>query len=592
MAVLGVLVARAVAAPVDPYGSNGAAWMEHLQRLNAAWELPEALPPGGEFMHHWLARLDGGFPPMLHLLAVPLTWLTRGSLLGVLPLTLGLLLVLAGAVGRIAYAITDRPPVGAGAFAGVMLVPGLHGSAIRYYYDLPMTALLWAALAVLVSRWDQEPVRAGLVGAGLALAASFTKWTTLPFLLCLVAGAALTPRRLPGALAGLRNPGARGKALLVWGLAWLIPVGLYVLIRGQKNSLGFSARESGVVNYGHHETGGFFASVVGGIGARLGELPFLLEKLGDYGLGLTVAVFSPLLLAPTLVLLGIAAARRAPGGWLVASAVFGHIGFLVLLVDPVDERFLITLAPALVLGAAVGWGTLSPGRRRLSGVVIATLGLLVAADLHHGVPLGPNSWARSLPLWGTPGADPMPPPIRPRGISAASSSAHRGWARRDAALDPRQPMRDALQDWLRGCAPTKVAALDAIDLIAPYGDHDWITWSNRRWCMRDEDCVPLQTTPVNWRLAGNVTPPPGVRAVFFLDDPSFSCEGADLAPDTLVLSIERFDGRAQRAPPCPTGEPWHLVALVPDPEGGPGVGAWARAGTEPCSRGVPPSPVR
>ena len=575
-----LLVTRGLSTRIQPYGNNGGAWIEHLQVAQVTWEISQALADNGGSVTNWIRGLDGGFPPGLKLIAIPGAWVTSGSLTAALAPILVLFLLLGVAVGRMAWAITGQRHVGVAACVGTLLVPGLHGSAIRFYYDLPMTALVWSAAAALFLSWDRRPIQGAAIAMSLAVAASFTKWTTVPFLLCIIAGATLTRTRRAGETIGLWRPRQRVKALVLMLAGWGLVVVAYLTTQGENNSLGFSARESGVVTQGHGETGTFVGGLIHGIAQRMGDYPTLLDKAEDYGLGLLFTVFSPLLLAPVLGLVLFGWVRGAPGASVVLATAVGHVGFLLLMVDPVDERFLITLAPALVLGAAIGWGSLSPLARQLSGVALGVLGLTVAADFHHGAPSGPNTWWREMPVWGTP-TDPLPPPIRPRGIFAASSTAHRGWARADAAADPRWPMRDSLDEWMRGCAPTNVAALDSVDLIAAYGDHDWVTWANRVWCLESpRKCEPLQVFPLNWTV--DVPIDQAEQAGTRLNrHPSFACSENSLPRDTLVLQLAQGDGAP---PPCPPHVTWTRIGIIPDPEGGLGVEAWAAENASPCSR--------
>jgi len=584
--LLVILLARALPAPIDPYGSNGGAWIEHVQAARATLAMSEAMGGHPGALSWWLVSMDVGFPPVLQLMAIPVTALTNGSPHGLLPITIGLLFLLAWSVARIGRAMTGRVDIAAAAFVGTLLVPSLHGSSLRYYYDLPMTAFVWAAAATMFVHWDRSPRRAAASGLALALLASFTKWTAVPFLLCVLLGAALTRRSLPGEPTPTIRKRPRAVALGLVLSGWFVVVKTYMVLRGGEDSLSFTARESGGTELDPEGGGpGLVFGMVSRMIDRLGHLPEVLDKLGDYGLGLAVSVFSPLLLAVVVGLLVVGALRRGAGPWLVTLTVLGQLGFLLFFVDPIDERFLITLAPALVLGAAVGWGCLGSRGRRVVGIGACSLGLLVAADMHHGEPTGPSTWWSGLPVWGEAAPDAIPPPIRPRGILTSSSSGHRGWARRDAARPLRQPLRDAVDSWMRECAPVEVAAADGVDLIGPHGDHDWITWRNLVWCLEDPACVRHRILPLELELDLNGdVPPPGVRIIHLLDETGAICHGPPIDPGTLVLSIERRDGARQLPPPCPAGVSWELVALIPDPEGGDGVGAWAEEGTSPCSR--------
>jgi len=59
-----LMLARLAAAPVDPYGADGAAWLEHHERVNVAFAFSE-LP-----VDQAINNSDGAFPPGLHLVSL------------------------------------------------------------------------------------------------------------------------------------------------------------------------------------------------------------------------------------------------------------------------------------------------------------------------------------------------------------------------------------------------------------------------------------------------------------------------------------------------------------------------------------------
>lgn len=338
--VIAVLELRIARQPIQPYGDAAAAWIEHAVRLELIEDL-RADPPANPW--GLLVRSDGeSHPPLLHLAHAGL-----GAITGhdpaiqarFAPLWLVLLAVSMALVGR---ALGDgRAAVGA--FVGTLLLPALHGSATRVHYDLPMTALLWGAVAVLVTGIR---TRAWLVAplAGLLLfAAALTKWTAVPFGGLMLLGVLATP------VGSLRS---RIGLVLAAGAVAAAGIGAYL----DATTASFQ--------------GGQLAVGAAGIGA----LPW-------YGARLVVAVLSPLA-ALALARLAISWWRAGrPGAGLVGITVIGQVAFLLAMVSVRDERFLLTLAPALVLLGALGWARTSD--RRLDVALLAVLAGL-AVDLHLG----------------------------------------------------------------------------------------------------------------------------------------------------------------------------------------------------------------
>ena len=75
------------------------------------------------------------------------------------------------------HLIPEREGLAGKAFLATALIPALQATALRSYYDLPMTAVLWLAMAVVTSGLPWRGVWAGLC----LVAATLIKWTALPF---------------------------------------------------------------------------------------------------------------------------------------------------------------------------------------------------------------------------------------------------------------------------------------------------------------------------------------------------------------------------------------------------------------------------
>ena len=335
LAILGMLAARWSSHPLDAYGEEGAEYIEHFDRVRTLqiWRANSGHPID------FLIAADGAYPPLLHALAVPagainghaahqITWM--GSVW---------YLLLALGIGLCGWALAGATWGLIGGLTAGLLFPAGHAAALRYYYDLPMTALLWLGLGVALVGARRSPLGAGLGGGFLAGLAALIKWTAIPFAAPMLLAAALTPQL----------PRARRK-LLVLGLCvgFLLPTGGYLSqsTRSWTEMMSTFGPETGAVD-----------GVVDAAARTLSVDPWLQPpdrgdqsggrfERGLYYIGrLVVAVYSPALFALVIGLGFLWVHRRGRGGWLVALIVLGQGAFVVTAVPPLDERFILTLAP-------------------------------------------------------------------------------------------------------------------------------------------------------------------------------------------------------------------------------------------------------
>ena len=192
-AIVVVVLSRISRSLVQPYGVDGAEYIEHLSRLEVlqAWRQYREV---GDLVA-FLREVDNAFPPLLHLLTLPM-----GTVLGhraedVLMAGPLWLLLLAVAIAMVAASLGSGVRSAAAAGCATLLIPALHGFATRYYYDLPMTALLWLGVALIVVLRADRPVVAGFVGGVLLFAAALIKWLALPWVMIMLVGVALLPVR-------------------------------------------------------------------------------------------------------------------------------------------------------------------------------------------------------------------------------------------------------------------------------------------------------------------------------------------------------------------------------------------------------------
>ena len=529
-----LVVSRVLSHPVEAYGDSAAGWIEHLALLRAQ---EDWLGASGGPLARFLAA-DDLYPPLLHLLTAPISVLADHAPSAAVLTMLGWLGLLA-----LAGAWWARGVGGGGAWIalGVVLTPALHAVATRYYYDLPMTALLWVgglavwqAAAPGLSR--RRGVGLALVGGLFLAAAALVKWSALPLGVLIVGVLALSRGRrglLPLALAllvffvlsgaflgaGSTSFGAMG------GATFQLPTGASV--------------PSWIVALSEVPGGRLPAT------AALQLLTMDAARLGFYPARLVTTVFGPVLsMGVALGLWGWWSQGR-PGWIWVGGSLVGQGLFVLLLVPPLDERFLLPQVPALVLPAA--WGLVRMPVWAGGAVLVMALG--TALDLHLGAPRAES--VRS--------ADPARLGHRwaPR-LGVSSSFDRRGWSRADDRRPTRDGLRESVFEAVSACAVTRVGGPDAT--LDPAGDLNW--WSALAAASRARDgWASPRSQELRWITVDGRVPPS--------ESPSLR-----LFPEGPV-SIEMEAAR-------PPAARWVRLAVVDDPEGGPGVGIYGRLGDTPC----------
>jgi len=554
LALSAILGARISAAPMQPYGADTAHYIEHTARLDVLQTLRELELGEGksDTIRTMIEDLDGSFPPLLHLVTAALGALTGHAAEDVLWSGLLWLLLLAAAVGGIARYVSGSRLAAAAALCGTLLLPALHASATRYYYDLPMTALLWLAVFVLLRYRSRGVVVAGLLAGALLFVADITKWTALPFGLIMLAGAIFTSgdARRGGSDGGRR---ATLRARLAAGALAVLLSSLLVL--------GFLELA------GNHDS---FTAMLGDIGER-GEIwgpqgvdsdrpaaiaghifrdlqPLSRERLSFYGIRAVTSVFSPGLLAITLLLTAVWALRSRRGWPLILITLVGQAAFLLLRIPPTDDRFLLTMAPALVLAAALGWERLGLRPRQVVGALVIGLGLAVAIDFHSADPADIQPPARALGqeelgdllLWGL-----------------NDSADQRGWARRDRQRDNRDAARESLWGQLSGCRADVIKVASERSVVSDHSARGDLYWLRYR------------------ALLDHLEEERPQRRILL------SCDEAHGDETEVALSAVRPDTRARR-PRCIAATGWKLEGLVrPDPDSRE-VAIWSRHGRRIC----------
>ena len=535
--------------PMQPYGTDAAHYIEHSARLDLVKTLREAdfgLDGSGS-LRSFIEDLDGSFPPLLHLLTAAVGSITSHSERGILWTGLIWLWLLAAALAGVAYRLSGSCGVSAAAFCAAALLPAAHASATRYYYDLPMTALLWLMVwAVLALR--QRAVIAALCGGGLLFAACITKWTALPFGLLMLAGACLCPQPSYPDAPNLRLRGRLMAALAPAALAG-VTIAIFLDLAGNHDS--FTAMLGDIGERG--EIWGPQGVDTGRIAAIIDHIfrdmqPMSPQRLRFYGVRIITSVFSPGLFALMAAMSALWLLRSRRGWPLIGCTVVGQGAFLLLRIPPTDERFVLTLAPALALAGVLGWATLPARSRGAITVICIALGLAVAVDFHLSV------------------GDADSGPQRARGAEELSelmvwglndSSDQRGWARRDQQRDNRDEQREALWLQLAGCEANlfKLAAeRSLISDPAARGDLYWLRFRSR---------------------LSEIEEGGKQRRVLL------SCDEAHQDEIQAVLSAVRPGAEARR-PRCISSSKWQLESLIDSGPTGQQIALWSRNNQRIC----------
>ncbi len=472
--VLVVLISRISRTLVQPYGVDGAEYIEHLGRLEILGAFRELLHSGD--LLAFLREADNAFPPLLHVLTLPF-----GAVLGhraedVLVVGPLWLLVLALSTALIARHLAGSSRAAAAAGSATLLVPALHGFSTHYYYDLPMTALLWLGLAVLVLGRDGREGPAGLLGGALLFGAALIKWQALPVVATMLIALALAPNPGPTSAAEPSSrPSLLGRLFLpgLAGVVCLLACLAYLGMIGSHNSLVAMLRDVSAPAA---------ADVTGGVEPVLGLgliAPDMLRLL-FYPLRLVSSVLSPLLallVAPLLVVwLRSGGANRA----FLTLLALGQLLFLLLIVPPLDDRFLVPLVPVVVLAAVLGWEQLTARRRRAVAAAVLVGGMAVAMDFHTEFTLPGSAEAQVLIVAKDR------PGVSFRGLGASDSVEQRGWSRLDSQGDSRFRAREQLWSSLVRCDVQTVRVAPEDPMIGDSGDLFWFHYRSTYAALEEE----------------------------------------------------------------------------------------------------------
>ena len=563
---------------IQAYGADGAEYIEHAAKLsilehyrNVGWAAP------------WQAFVgaDAAFPPFLHTVTLGLGAVVGHSAGPTAATGILWLFLLALSVGSSTQSITGQTRVGFAAATATVLLPAAHGFAGRYYYDLPMTALIWLSVAAFLRGRQRAPLLGGLVSGGLLAAACLTKWPALAFALPLLVGAAAV-----SAADGTPRWGRRILSLMVSLATAGGVLSLFLAGRGHDTSLSVMVR-SGLDKSpsGSWTTSwdGPFGLVIDSLLPRVSALSW--TDLSFYPLHLTISVFSPLLSILLLFLLFRWLRVGRVGGALIVATGLGHALFLWGVVPVLDDRFLLVGAPTLLIAATVAWSGLPPQPRRFIAVLAIALGLLVAVDFHSETRL---LWSAPVTVLEPTGESPC---SELRGLALVSSVEHRGWSRRDEQDNrwpseswddeacrrrrpPARPLfREQLWQALSPCKATAIGIVPEQPLVHPEGDREWLNYRgllDRLSSGREPLRVVDLCSEEEQGLSADGPPDLILTAVWPDEEPTLpSCTGED---------TRRVPHHAL------TSSRWVLHERVSAPREGVGVAIFAPQGSAPCGK--------
>lgn len=531
LACLAIVLSRPYDGALFRGAEVASSWNQHAIRLTGLIESPASHRQGWT---GWIQSLDQQYPPLLHVITIGLTPLIGLGAEGVgRAMVLWLLLVGLGA-GLTTWGLTGRRGLAVAGGTATLLLPALPAASLHYYYDLPMTALLWCSIGTVLVARRVGSISLGGLGGLLFAAACLMKWSAIPQGLPFLVGALVCPLR--GRSLGT------AKARLLLGLAVLVVAG--GLLAQFSTISTASWREMGNITLGEgQEDLGPLASLF-----RVFELPGV-AKTGAYLFRAATALFSPGL--ALLALLGtwrwLSETRR---GWLLFGlGALANAVFLLCLVPPVDERFLYPLAPALVLPAVLGWSTAAPRVRAAISAAWIVIALGVVWDVHHGQPN----------FFNQPWETDLVPNYRGRGVSLDSGDPAVGWFRADDAAQRRvfAPTREQLFDFVTSCGGETLGVTQGA--VQDYADITWWLYRVLLGKLQDSGEGFVQLLEVEWdEQQGHVRD--------------------SVLPDRAGLLVLR--ARAEGEPPILAGG-WHRVGRFALPDH-PGLEVWGTPDRAAC----------
>ncbi len=574
-ALLAIVSMRPYDGALFHYARTGSDWSHHYIRVLMARELPQVRP--GSFLE-WLIQGDHDFPPLIHAVGAPAGFLIGHGEAEIARLGLLWVLLLALAVGLVTTSLSGSRRLGVASFATTVLFPPFHAASLNYYFDLPMSALTWCCIAALVAGQDRRPLLAGAVAGVFLFLAGLAKWSALPMAPPVLLGIMLCRR--PSELPALQN----WKRRLVCGLS--LSLSTLALLAGYWKLSTRSWNRMMHMTYGTelNPSSDFVqsATAVDAVMSILAGLPTLFdpgrhlsaEPFAFYSIRGVFCFLSPPIAALLALLFAVWLWRSRVAWPLLVTTVLGYLVLFTVVIPTLDERFLLTPAPVLIVLVLLSWRLLPRVLGALFAITYVSLALWVAWDFHH-TPVNPEpGMGRDAALAGEgeffriwEEVD-----LERRGLGLQSASdAQWGWMRLDQPQPVYLRLRERLWDQLIACRADAVLVEDQLTGTG-MAEGLWWAYRNELARLRGEDAFQS--------IQG------------FSDSISDIFTGDSLEVDELMASdrVVALSSYNLRQPDIPAGAPgiigegWSLrgVADRADTEGVSHLAIWSPQGSELC----------
>ena len=593
-AMLAIVSSRPYDGALYHYARTGSDWSHHYIRVLMARDLPQVQFGG---LLEWLIQGDHDFPPLIHAVGAPAGFIIGHGEADIARLGLGWVLLLALAAASVVTSVSDSRRLGVVAFVTTALLPPFHAASLNYYFDLPMSALTWCCIAVLISGQDRRPVLAGAVAGLFLFLAGLAKWSALPMAPPVLLGIMLCRR--PSELPAIQQWKRRLICAVSLSLSTLGLLASYwkLSTRSWNRMMHMTYQtdldpSSEFINSGTALDA--FMSIIGGLptlfdpGRHLSAEPFAF-----YSIRGVFCFFSPPI-AVLMALLLLAWAAKSRNAWpLLATTILGYLLLFTLVIPTLDERFLLTPAPVLIVLAMLGLQRLPRTLAGVLSVAYIAATLWVAWDFHHteydnnpgiGHEVRAPGEGEFRRIW-----DEVDLERNGLGLQSASD-AQWGWMRYDQPQPTYLRLRERLWDQLALCGAEAVLVEDQLTGTG-MGEGLW-------WAYRNE----LARLVGEYAFRSIQGFSDSISDIFTGD--SLEVDGLIAADQVVAISSYNLDqpGIPARAPGV-ISEGWTLRVVIDraETEGASHLAIWTPAGSQRCpqwknqvgaidTRGLPGTP--
>ncbi len=557
------------------YARTGSDWSHHYIRVLMARDLPQVKVGG---LLDWLVQGDHDFPPLIHAIGAPAGFVIGHGEADIARLGLVWVLLLALATASVAISLSDSKRLGVAAFVTAVLLPPFHAASLNYYFDLPMTALTWCCIAVVIAGQDRRPVLSGAVAGLFLFLAGLAKWSALPMAPPVLLGIMLCHK--PAELPAIQQ----WKRRLICGLSLSLSTlgllaGYWKLSTRSWNRMMHMTYQTDLDPGSEFINSGTALDAVMGI---VGGLPTLFdpsrhlsaEPFAFYSIRGVFCFLSPPL-AVLLALLLVAWISRSRQAWpLLAATVLGYLILFTLVIPTLDERFLLTPAPVLIVLAMLGLQRLPRALAGVIGISYIATALWVAWDFHHTEYDDNPGVGRDVQVAGEGEFHRIwqEVDLERNGLGLQSASdAQWGWMRYDQPQPTYLHLRERLWDQLILCDARAVLVEDQLTETG-MGEGLW-------WAYRNE-LARLREDRAFMSIQGFSD---SISDIFTGD----SVEVDDLIAEDQVVALSSYNLGQPDIPARAPGiisEGWTLRAVIDraETEGVSHLAIWSPAGSQRC----------